>query len=120
MISIQDRLRTQGFINFMRHHAENPNTRSLIIKRDFTLNDIFYMCYHLLKNRTVRNLHLSFVETGVENNSNLLTPVTMAMPMKKKEPQILVTADRMDVTTNMFQPLSVLAHNTTVECNLLL
>ncbi len=100
----------------MHSHADNPHTTALIVKRAFTLNDVFFLCYHLLKNRALRSLHLSFVETaGNENKSNLLMP---GKAVVKKAPQILVPADRMDVTTSMFQPLSILAHNDSVECTI--
>ena len=114
-VSIQDRLRTQGFVHFAKFHAHNLNASTLILKRDLTLNDIFYLFYYLMANINLKNLHLSFVETGVENNSNYLTPFNVAPTTKKHQPQILVPADRMEVTTVMFQPLSVLANNVSLQ-----
>jgi hypothetical protein len=62
---------------------------------------------------------LSFVEAGVENNSNFLNPNTCLnrgiKSARKKDPQILVPSDRMEVTTAIYQPLSMFAHNTTIE-----
>jgi len=112
-ISIQDRLRTQGFIYFIKNHAKNPFTTTLILKRDLTLNDIFYLYYYLNENTTVKNFQMAFVDTGVENNSNFL----IAPPIvgKKREAQIMVPADRMELTTPLFQPLSLLSNNTTIQ-----
>jgi hypothetical protein len=103
----------------MKAHAHNPHTTTFMLKRDFSLNDMFYLFQHLLYNATVRMLHLSFVESGVEANSNYLSanyaPPTARKLKAKREQQILVTADKMDVTTQVFQPLSILAHNRSIE-----
>lgn len=111
-------------IHFMKSHAKNTHTTSMIMKRDFTLNDIYFLYRHLLENTTLRHLHLSFVEAGVENNSNFLNPNTCLnrgiKGSRKKDPQILVPSDRMEVTTTIHQPLSMFAHNATIESKTLL
>jgi len=122
---MQDRFKTKGMTNFLKNHCMNVYTNNLIIKRDFTLNDIYYFYQYLLKNNTVRHLHLSFIEVGVENNSNFLSPnayvpknnSTDGRKSKRKTPQILVPADRMEVTTTLHQPLSMFAHNSKIESN---
>ncbi len=119
-ISIQDRLRTHGYIGFMKAHSLNVHTRTLVIKRDFSLNDIFYLYRHLLMNTSVRSLHLNFVETSNENKSNVVTISPTSVTMKKKgkrEPLILVPADQMEMTTVPFQPMNVFANNCFLNCN---
>lgn len=104
----------------MKSHGQNQNTKSLVLKRDFTLNDIFYLFYYLLQNTSIRTLSLVFVETGAEKNSNAQmnenAPQGATQRGKKRDPLVLVPADRMDVTTPIFQPLGILSNNSTITC----
>jgi hypothetical protein len=72
-----------------------------------------------LRNTSVRNLYLGFIDPGVENNSNFLLPsmqTSQSNPTaKKKAPQVFVTADRMEVNSVINQPLSIFAHNEAIE-----
>jgi len=98
----------------MRAHAKNPFTQTLVIKRDFSLNDIFYLYRHLLVNTSIRTLHLNFVETAPENKSNVITisPTNSVVKKKtKKEPLILVPVDKMELTTTLYAPVGVFTNN---------
>jgi hypothetical protein len=85
------------------------------------------MYHYLLYNETLESLHLSFVETGFENNSNLFSaspqanqPSTLQVPVNnkiKRDPQIMVPADKMEMTTKVFQPLSLLSNNRSIKSN---
>ena len=102
-VSIQNRLRTQGFINFMRSHAHNQYTTKLILKRDFTMNDLFYLFSYLLQNKTVTELDVAFMEaTGKK---------------PKLESQVLVPIDQMEYnnTTVVCKPLGIFSNNNTLK-----
>ncbi|MDR3547923.1 MAG: hypothetical protein P4M11_06625 [Candidatus Pacebacteria bacterium] len=108
-------------MNLLRAHASNPFTRSLVIKRDFTLNDIFYLYRHLMTNTALESLSVAFVETAgteVRSNVQILGPGNQVLNKTRKKPAgdpvILVPADKMDVTTTVFEPLSLFANNCTV------
>lgn len=106
----------------MKSHAKNIHTKSLIIKRDFSLNDIFYLCQYLFKNNSLRSLSLCFIESGAEKNSNAILnenanggqPAKVAPNKNKKDPLVLVPSDKMEVTTSLFQPLGMLSHNMSI------
>ena len=115
-ISIQDRLRTRGFVNFMKSHGNNTNTSCLILKREFTLNDLFYFYHYLLKNETVKDLQLTFMDSIAKDNNSAYFFSTISG--KVKQPQILVTADRMELTGLLYKPLGLLANNKTLKCTL--
>ena len=114
-ISIQSRLRTKGYILFMRGHVNNTTTKKLVLKRNLTLNDIFFLFYYLLKNIYISTFHLMFLEIESQSNPNLLAPNSIVGDNNDRIPQLLVTADQMELTTVIYQPLGLLANNQSLK-----
>ena len=115
IVSIQDRMRMKGYIDFIKNHALNKKTKELVLKREFTLNDVFYLYYYLLKNEVLESLHLIFMDSTANHynsNRNPSCPINGA----PRQSQILVPADRMELVGTLYKPLGLLANNHTLKC----
>eukprot|EP00826_Nyctotherus_ovalis_P039446 TRINITY_DN3796_c0_g3_i1.p1 TRINITY_DN3796_c0_g3~~TRINITY_DN3796_c0_g3_i1.p1 ORF type:complete len:296 (-),score=18.18 TRINITY_DN3796_c0_g3_i1:1125-1940(-) len=111
-VSVQDRLKTRGFVNLMKSHAENVSTTCLILKRELTLNDLFYLYRYLLRNETLQELQLVLTNQANRESSDSF----FLNAGKAKQPQILVSADRMELVGTLCQPLGLLANSRTLKC----
>jgi len=103
-------MRTKGFVNLLKSHAQNQYTKRLILKRNFILNDIYYLFGYLLQNTTLEDLQLIFLEPNADRNSEFLSPFQI------NKVQILVPADQMELAGVLYKPLGMLADNTTLKC----